>query len=89
MTSGTPVTLACDVTKLTAPLTISWWQGDTQIVTESGSEYSARKLHPDDIFKSMILRQECLILLRWYRGNFVSFGQVFRLLSIKVKLFPM
>ena len=41
---GTATTLSCSLTELDAAVTISWYDGDTPLTTQSGGEYSDGKI---------------------------------------------
>jgi hypothetical protein len=58
---GTQATLTCSLTGLGGSVGIAWFDGATAVDGQSG-EYSKWKLLGYDVFKSMILRDECLIL---------------------------
>ena len=67
--TGLAATLTCQLTGLgdTVSTAISWWDGTTELGTQGDTgEYSAVKLQGHDVTESMILRDERLIVLRWY-----------------------
>ena len=77
VTAGTPATLTCSLTDLTAEVTaISWYLDGTKLEDSDAGEYNSASNFSDDVFKTMILRHECFIVMRCFcfiRSSISSF----------------
>ena len=67
VTAGTPATLTCSLSDLAATVTaISWYEGETKLEDSDAGEYNSAGNFSHDVLKTMILRDECFIVLRCF-----------------------